>query len=314
MRTSFPGRLAVLSALALALAVAPAVSLAQTPAPQPMVQGAGPARQPVPEPPAPAGSELASPPADAERLAQGIAGKTLRPGKGGGRPALDDIVAFYSVGRTTSGTVIQDSFASAKPQRMLLKTTFDAWRIAMSTMTAGEIKRFWFPASVLPKNPQTGVSEAAVFDVELLMVASLPPTPKFLKTPDPTAKKTEYGASVMVLKPGNGQQKLKRADGALVDFTLWNDQGQPVLSSVAEGRPTLFPIDRVMPAFGDCLEGMTLGERRLCWVPADKNSGFPGVPTGALIFQIDLVNNLDYNKIVPKGPKPAPPATPASHP
>ncbi len=96
------------------------------------------------------------------------------------------------------------------------------------------------------------------------------------------------GAAVLTVAPGRGDQALSRTDGAMVNFTIWDADGKAINSSIAEGRPTLFPMAKVMPAFADCLQGMKVGEKRHCWIPAERNEGFPGAQTGALVFELQL--------------------------
>ena len=138
----------------------------------------------------------------------------------------------------------------------------------------------------------------------------MPDTPASLKTPDPRAKKVGAGTSVLTISPGKEGQSATRTDGALVNFTLWNPQGQIVSGSPIDGRPTLFPIDKVMPSFADCLVGMKISERRQCWIPALHNDGFPGALQGDLIFEVELISFLDLAKLtgnttVPQGKAPA---------
>ena len=60
-----------------------------------------------------------------------------------------------------------------------------------------------------------------------------------------------------------------------------------------------------MTSFADCVEGMAVGEVRRCWISAARNEGFPGAPTGALIFELELLNLADAAKIFTPGtPKP----------
>jgi FKBP-type peptidyl-prolyl cis-trans isomerase len=91
-------------------------------------------------------------------------------------------------------------------------------------------------------------------------------------------------------------------DAALLHFTVWNDLGQTLATSAIEGRPTLFPLDRVMTSFADCVEGMAVGEVRQCWISAARNEGFPGAPTGALIFEVELLNLAEAAKVFTPGP------------
>ena len=52
-------------------------------------------------------------------------------------------------------------------------------------------------------------------------------------------------------------------------------------STVARGKPSMFPLDRVMAGWRECVMLMTVGETRRCWVPqALAYAGRAGRPTG----------------------------------
>lgn len=231
----------------------------------------------------------------------------LRPGTGKVSPRTQDWIAFFAIGRRTDGTVVQNTFASPDPIRMQMHRLIPAWQTAFAAMVAGEQRRFWFPAELAPKNPQTGAQEAIVFDLELVAVLRTADPPASLKSHDPKATQAGLGAWTLTVKPGKPGAKATRQDAALINFTVWNDLGQALATSTLDGRPTLFPLDRVMTSFADCVEGMTIGEVRHCWVSAGANEGFPGAPKGALIFELELLNLADASKIFTPGtPTPSP--------
>ena len=264
-------------------------SLHQTVAPQ---------RPGVAPPAAPSPAELKAPPPGAARLPSGIATLRLRAGKAATKPPRpQDIVFFRAIGRRPDGTVVQDGFASPDPQKLLYSKLFPSWQEAMAGMTEGEQRRFWFPAALTPKNTASGEQTPLVFDVELVRVGKMPDPPASVAKPDPKATRVGLGTSILTVTPGKAGPKLTRADGALVEFTVWNPIGQALNSSVADGRPTLFPLDRVMGSFADCLVGMAVAEKRVCWIPAERNEGFPGAGRGALTFEIELLQIVDTAKL-----------------
>lgn len=271
---------------------------------QPLERTAAPPRPAIELPPAPSPTELAAPPAAAAKLPSGVSSLQLRPGSGKETPRPQDVVHFRSIGRRPDGTVVQNTFASPSPQKLLVTRLIPAWREAILAMVPGEQRRFWFPAALAPKNPESGAQEPIVFDVELVGIGRMPDPPQFVRTPDPKARRTPGGTSILTVKPGDPKLRAKRTDAALVDFTLWNELGQPLLSSVSDTRPTLFPLSRVMSSFADCLEGATQGEVRLCWIPAERNEGFPGATRGALVFQIELLKVTDAAKLFSAGETP----------
>ncbi len=270
---------------------------AQAPAPKPL----------TPLPAAPSAQELAAPPAGATKLPSGISTRLLRAGKGTDSPRPQDWVFFFAIGRRTDGTVVQNTFDKPDPSRLAMYKLIPVWQSALAAMVAGEQRRFWFPAEVAPKNPTTGASEAVVFDLELVHVLKMIDAPTSLKTPDPKAKQVGLGSWTLTTKDGKGGPKATRQDAALLNLTLWNDAGQVLTASAVDGRPSLFPLDRVMTSFADCVEGMTVGEVRRCWISASGNEGFPGAPKGALIFELELLNLADAAQVFSPNPTPVKP-------
>lgn len=298
--SALPRRCSLLAALALTLLGSSAALYGQ--APPGATPTAPPAKPLTPPPVAPTAAELATPPASAMKLPSGMSTLLLRAGKGKVSPRTQDWIAFFAIGRRTDGTVVQNTFASPDPIRMQMHRLIPAWQTAFAAMVAGEQRRFWFPAELAPKNPQTGAQEAIVFDLELVAVLKTADPPAALKTHDPKATQAGLGAWTLTVKPGKAGPKATRQDAALINFTVWNDLGQALATSTLDGRPTLFPLDRVMTSFADCVEGMAIGEVRHCWISAGANEGFPGAPKGALIFELELLNLADASKIFTPGP------------
>ena len=292
-------RRSLFPALALALLGSPATLIGQT------ARGAAPpapaAKPLTPAPAAPTAQELVTPPASAVRLPSGMTTQLLRAGTGKVSPRNQDWIAFFAIGRRPDGTVVQNTFTSPDPIRMQMSRLIPAGQTAFAAMVAGEQRRFWFPAEMAPKNPQTGAQEAIVFDLELVAVLKVGDPPALLKTHDPKATSAGLGAWTLTVKPGKAGPKATRQDAALLNFTVWNDLGQTLSTSKLDGRPTLFPLNRVMTSFADCVEGMTVGEVRQCWISAGANEGFPGAPKGALIFELELLNLADAGKIFTPG-------------
>lgn len=286
---------------ALLLAVAGSFAALSAQAPPAAKPPAAPPKPLTPPPAAPSAAELAAPPASATRLPSGMSTLQLRAGTGKVSPRPQDWIAFFAVGRRADGTVVQNTFASPDPIRMQMSRLIPAWQSAFTAMVAGEQRRFWFPAELAPKNPKTGAQEALVFDLELVAVLKMADPPSSLRAPDPKATQVGLSSWTLTMKAGKGGAKATRQDAALLNFTVWNDAGHTLSTSALDGRPTLFPLDRVMPAFAACVEGMTVGELRRCWIAAAGNEGFPGAPTGALIFELELLNLADAAKIFTPG-------------
>ena len=201
-------RRSLFAALALALLVSPATLIGQT------ARGAAPpapaAKPLTPAPAAPTAQELVTPPASAVRLPSGMTTQLLRAGTGKVSPRSQDWIAFFAIGRRPDGTVVQNTFTSPDPIRMQMSRLIPAWQTAFAAMVAGEQRRFWFPAEMAPKNPQTGAQEAIVFDLELVAVLKVGDPPASLKTHDPKATSAGLGAWTLTVKPGKAAVRAGR--------------------------------------------------------------------------------------------------------
>ncbi|MEO8274708.1 MAG: FKBP-type peptidyl-prolyl cis-trans isomerase [Thermoanaerobaculia bacterium] len=273
-----------------------------TPGAAPGATTAAPAPRPLPTPPPePTAQDLATPPAGATRLPSGVSTLQLRASKSKESPRPEDFIAIFALGRRSDGTVVQNTFVTPEPSKVQMSKLFPSWQEALGAMVVGEQRRFWFPASVAPKNPKTGVQEAVVFDIELVAIGRMPTPPSSVAAPDPKAKQVGLGTSILTVSAGKGEATATRRDAALIRFTVWNDHGQMQTSSQLDGRETLFPLDRVMGAFADCIVGMKIGEVRHCWISAAANEGFPGAPRGALVIEAELKSLADAAKVFTPG-------------
>ena len=96
-----------------------------------------------PAPPA----DLAAPPADAERTADGLVTKKLADGTGSVKPAANDIARIRYTVWKPDGTLVQDVPA---PRSLLLAVPkmIPGWGEAVKMMVAGEKRRVWIPAAL----------------------------------------------------------------------------------------------------------------------------------------------------------------------
>ena len=131
--------------------------------------------------------------------------------------------------------------------------------------------------------------------------------PPDVAAPPADATKSPTGLASKVLTPGKSVEKPEATDIVTVDYTGWvASDGRMFDSSTARGTPSTFPLDRVMPGWRECVQLMTIGERRRCWLPQDiAYKGQPGRPTGMVVFDIELIDTRRSPKIPPpdvKGP------------
>ncbi|HEX7185201.1 MAG TPA: FKBP-type peptidyl-prolyl cis-trans isomerase [Thermoanaerobaculia bacterium] len=133
------------------------------------------------------------------------------------------------------------------------------------------------------------------------------PAPPDVAAPPADAQTTASGLASRVLSPGTGTDHPKPGDSVKVHYTGWTTDGKMFDSSVARGKPTVLPLDRVIAGWGEGLQLMVEGEKRRLWIPAKlAYEGRPDRPQGMLVFDVEL---LDILRVPPPPPDvAAPPA------
>jgi peptidylprolyl isomerase len=108
------------------------------------------------------------------------------------------------------------------------------------------------------------------------------------------------------VRPGTGDEKPIATDVVTVHYTGWSAEGRLFDSSIVRGAPSTFPLDRVMAGWRECVQLMTIGEKRRCWVPENlAYRGQAGRPRGTVVFDIELLDTRPSPLIPPadvKGP------------
>jgi FKBP-type peptidyl-prolyl cis-trans isomerase len=131
--------------------------------------------------------------------------------------------------------------------------------------------------------------------------------PPDVAAPPADAVKSQTGLASKVLSAGTSAIKPAPTDIVTVHYTGWvASDGRMFDSSIARGNPSTFPLNRVMPGWRECVQLMTLGEKRRCWVPQDlAYRGQEGRPTGLVVFDIELIDTRRSPTVAPldvKGP------------
>jgi peptidylprolyl isomerase len=134
------------------------------------------------------------------------------------------------------------------------------------------------------------------------------PPPSDLGAPPNDAVKSPTGLISKIVRTGSSQEKPGATDVVTVDYTGWRSDGLMFDSSVVRGKPSTFPLDKVMAGWKECVLLMTIGEIRRCWVPQElAYKGQSGRPTGTVVFDIELIDTRPSPLIPPPDVK-APPA------
>jgi peptidylprolyl isomerase len=117
------------------------------------------------------------------------------------------------------------------------------------------------------------------------------PAPADVKAPPADAVKTPSGLATRVLKPGTGRDHPAKEDLVTIHYTGWTTDGKMFDSSVGRGKPSTFPVTRVIAGFSEGIQLMVVGEKRRLWIPEPlAYKGQAGRPAGMLVFDVELID------------------------
>ncbi len=248
---------------------------------------AGPKTIPVPE-------DVAAPPKDAKKTADGLYSKVLKPGTGKVHPKASDTVQVQYSGWTTDGKMFDSSEARNQPASFPLNGVIAGWTEGLQLMVEGEKRRLWIPEQLAYKGMPGKPQGMLVFDVELLKILVPPKAPADVAKPPADAQKTSTGLASKVLEPGTGKTHPGPNSRVQVDYTGWTTDGKMFDSSITRGQPASFPLNGVIAGWTEGLQQMVEGETRRFWIPEDlAYKGRPGKPKGMLVFDVHLIKILD---------------------
>ena len=131
--------------------------------------------------------------------------------------------------------------------------------------------------------------------------------PPDVAAPPADADKRPSGLASKAVTPGTSAEKPTPTDVVTVHYTAWTTDGKMFDSSRTRGTPSMFPLNRALPGWRECVQLMTVGETRRCWVPQDlAYRGQAGRPTGTIVFDIQLIDTRLAPAIPPPDVKQAP--------
>ncbi len=124
--------------------------------------------------------------------------------------------------------------------------------------------------------------------------------PADVSAPPADAVTSSSGLSSKVLTPGTGEQRPTADDFVSVHYAGWTADGVVVDSSRSRTTPPLFPLNRSLAGWQECVQLMTVGERRRCWLPEKlAYNGRDGKPAGMIVFDIELIDIRRSPKVPP---------------
>ncbi len=248
--------------------------------------------QPAPIPPPP---DVTAPPKDAVTLPSGLASKVLTPGSGAAKPGATDMVTVHYTGWTTDGKMFDSSVARKAPSTFPLDRVIKGWGEGVQLMTAGEKRRLWIPEALAYKGQAGRPAGMLVFDIELLEFKAAPTTPPPDVAAAPAdAKVTPSGLAYKSIKAGTGTEHPKKSSRVTVHYSGWQTSGKLFDSSVMRGQPATFGLGDVIEGWTEGVQLMVVGETMRFWIPEKlAYKGQAGVPSGMLVFDVELISYRD---------------------
>jgi FKBP-type peptidyl-prolyl cis-trans isomerase len=247
--------------------------------------------------------DVGKPPVNADKLKSGLVFKVVKAGTGKEKARTFDTVTFnYTAwdeeGRMFDSTEMRKRPATVPPFRQTV-----VMEEILTSMTAGERRRFWIPSEKMSTagKPLPGLPAGMLtYEIEMITIAKgtePPPVPRDLKAPPADAQKTEKGVYYKVLKQGVGDTKPGPIDKVKVHYTGWSTDGRMFDSSVVKNEPAEFSMDGVIAGWTDGLQLMRAGDRYRFWIPDELGyKGAAGRPQGMLVFDIEMLEVLPQTK------------------
>jgi FKBP-type peptidyl-prolyl cis-trans isomerase len=158
----------------------------------------------------------------------------------------------------------------------------------MSRKAKGRSRRYNTGMRILI--PVLAVAVAALSASAQTTTPAAIPAPANVAAAPADAIKTASGLATAVLTPGTGKDHPAKEDLVTVDYTGWTTDGKMFDSSIPRGKPSTFPVNRVISGFSEGLQLMVTGEKRRLWIPeALAYKGAEGKPKGVLVFDVQLI-------------------------
>ncbi|MGH9140861.1 MAG: FKBP-type peptidyl-prolyl cis-trans isomerase, partial [Vicinamibacterales bacterium] len=114
--------------------------------------------------------------------------------------------------------------------------------------------------------------------------------PPDVAAPPANATRTASGLATRVISPGKGADHPAKDDVVTIHYTGWKSDGSMFDSSVTRGKPSSFPVNRVIAGFSEGLQLMVIGEKRRLWIPEALAYKGAREPKGMLVFDIELID------------------------
>ena len=114
--------------------------------------------------------DVAAPPADAEKIPNGLAWKVLKPGTGTVHPKRESTVRVHYTGWTTDGKMFDSSLQRGTPATFELTKVIPGWTDVLQRMVEGETRRVWIPSRQAYDGAPGKPRGMLVFEITLLEI------------------------------------------------------------------------------------------------------------------------------------------------
>ena len=125
-------------------------------------------------------------------------------------------------------------------------------------------------------------------------------------------EQSESGLESWTIKTGSGESPNK-TDVVKVHYSGWLEDGTKFDSSVDRGQPATFPLNRVIRGWTEGVSNMSVGQKCKFRIPANLaygSRGRPSIPPNStLIFDVELLDIIDYSKVPTMEQLPGDPVT-----
>lgn len=246
-------------------------------------------------------SDVSAPPADAEREPSGVARKILARGTGTKRPPAASYVDLRYAGWERNGRQFEGTPAGGATGRFDVRDLAPGVGDEITQMVEGDRRRIWLPAALAYGKRENFVNAPKgdmTFELELVRIVPMPPTPADVKAPPKGAKKTKSGLTYVVLKKGTGKRHPTDETRALVIYSAWTPDGHMFQCSLGGGDDVHVRVNKLPAGWREAMLLMVEGDKWRLWLPGKLAFGdlqpgqevLPfGPPPGPVVYDVELV-------------------------
>jgi peptidylprolyl isomerase len=254
----------------------------------------------------PAPSDVGNAPSDAQVRPSGVRTRVLKPGTGTQHPDAADLIEVFYTGWRRSGGFFE---GTAPNQRIRLdrKEIVPGLDEGVGLMVEGEKRRFWIPyplAYGARPNHVNAPKEDMTYDVELLQIVPLPPTPPApeLVAAPRNARRTKSGLRYVYLKQGKGTAHAGGQSFVRLQESMWTPDGRLFFTSLRHADVVRWPVADLIPGIEEAVKLMVPGDRLRLWLPGKLAYGekAPGEtslpfapPLGPIVVEVELFGVVD---------------------